>query len=212
MHTILKFGVFIILIPECHSLPRNRRRLSAAASCCGHGMPVPRARRGHAAALGSQDPRSCVRNRAASPGHAPSLAMHGNPATWPRRRVRVAAKPLRLFPEHPPGTPHTHTHGAHTHTHLPHRIRYLPHQILPRLTRGAGLLARRKGAEAASQRGGGGEGGGGCQPNFGHEGMGPTLAQACLHSWTAACPSRPAEPQAELTPPARPGLLSRRPS
>jgi hypothetical protein len=36
------------------------------------GMPVPRAWHGHAAALGSQDPRACMRTRAARPSRAPA--------------------------------------------------------------------------------------------------------------------------------------------
>jgi hypothetical protein len=53
-------------------LSRCRRRPTAAASCRGPGMPVPRARHGHATALGSQAPRACVRTRAARPSRVPA--------------------------------------------------------------------------------------------------------------------------------------------
>jgi hypothetical protein len=137
--------------PETTAVPPCQRR---AATLGGQGVertPVRTTRHG-----------PCLPSLPATPPASPcpchGLAVRDDPATWPRCRVRVTARPLRLFPKHPPGTPHTPAHGAHTHTHLPHRIRAPPHRIPPRLTRGAGLSARRKGTEAASQPGEGGEG------------------------------------------------------
>jgi hypothetical protein len=101
-----------------HCCPRYLRRPTAAASCRGPGMPVPRARHGHAAALGSQAPRACVRTHTARPSHVQPSHAHATatpcaitPAMRPRRRVRVAAKPLRHIPEHLSGAlSHAHTH------------------------------------------------------------------------------------------------------
>jgi hypothetical protein len=123
----------------------------AAASCRGPGSPVLRARHGHAAALGCQASRACVRTP--SPSHAvlqpclgPSFATHA------RRRVRVATRPLRPSPEHLSGATHTHSHtlafaaqdpGRHTGS----RCRW---RLGPTCQRG-------KGSDAAGPRGGGDE-------------------------------------------------------
>jgi hypothetical protein len=120
--------------------PRSRRRLTAAASCREPGMPVPRAQHGHAAALGCQDPRACVRALAAKPDRARLLARHAQPrhglavrvhprdaaATSRSRRGHV----IEAFSQAPSGCSHSRTR-AHTHTRLPHRTRTPPHRIPP---------------------------------------------------------------------------------
>jgi hypothetical protein len=91
---------------------------SAIASCRGPGMPVPRARHGHAAALGGQDPRACgpaprcqaePQPRQAVPRPRHDLAVRGNHTTRPRRRVHVVDKPLGHSLKHARRTPHTST-------------------------------------------------------------------------------------------------------
>jgi hypothetical protein len=149
----------------------------AAASCRGPGMPVPRARHGHAVALEDQNPRACARTRTANPSRAaarclgPSLALpraraatavatprprhglavRGDHVPPPRHRVRIAAGPLGIFLEHPSGvrTRTRATAPARTHTRPPHWIQPMPLQIPPRPTRGTELSAREEGKEAA---------------------------------------------------------------
>jgi hypothetical protein len=114
---------------------------TATASCRGPRIPVPRAQHGHAAALERQDPRACAPSprdpavpapllAAPQPSHARATASPcaSTPAMRPRRRVRVAAKSLRLFPRAPFGRSHSHTPSApHVHTHtLIHRTGFGP--------------------------------------------------------------------------------------
>jgi hypothetical protein len=94
---------------------------SAAASCRGPGCRCPLSRHYHAAALGSQDPRACVRT---VPRHDPAMAL---PCTVTTRRGRDVAFTLRPSPlghslEHARGACHTHTLAlTHTTTQGPSR-------------------------------------------------------------------------------------------
>jgi hypothetical protein len=116
----------------------------AVASCRNPGMSVPHGRHGHAAALGSQDTRACVRTRTMSraeppprcttarPSHAPATALPCAASPRRGRDVPFATRPSpRTFPRTPSGRSHTHT-LAHMHTGPywpePHRI-WQPHQI-----------------------------------------------------------------------------------
>jgi hypothetical protein len=103
--------------------PRYRRRLPPPHRAAGPGCRRP--------AHGTATPRpreTRIRARACTePDRTPALPRHAcataspcafTPATRPRPRVRVAAKSLRLFPEHPSGA-HTRTRPrrqTYTHT------------------------------------------------------------------------------------------------
>jgi hypothetical protein len=105
--------------------PATAVALPPPPSCHGPGMPVPRARHGHAAALGSQAPRACVRTHTARPRPRPPTPRPASPRprraqSLPRRGrdVAFASRPCRwgLSPSTPPGA-HTRTRPrAHTHT------------------------------------------------------------------------------------------------
>jgi hypothetical protein len=205
--------------PDAPPSPRYRRRPTAAASCRGPGVPVPRARHGHAAALGCQAPRACVRTRAVLPPFClalavpwSSLVVHAHPATRPRRRVRVAAMSLGHSPEHPPGARTARALGRHTHahTHLHRCTRSGPPHRIPRtLTPGPVLSekrrerrrqpARRRRRRASPARG---EGEGERRPSPRRKGSRPAEGSepSQPHAQSAHLPSRPAEPQAELPP------------
>jgi hypothetical protein len=212
-------GLGAILVQEPVAPPSSPQPLShlAAAPCRGPEVPVPRARHGHAAALGSQDPRACVRTLAANtsraaallpgprlalaqPRHASALASPcaSTPATRPRRRGQVVG----AFPRAPSGCSHSHTHTAaprrphaHAHTHL--HTGSEPRHTGSREGRHVGPpYQRRRRSGVAGPRGEDGEA---TSPAHGGEEAGPRRIRA-------EPASRPASP------PARAGLLSRRPS
>jgi hypothetical protein len=135
------------------------------------------------------------------------LAVRGDHATPPRRRVRVAAKPLGHFLEHLLGIT-THTHPS-THAHGATLARAAPDlAATPDLVgdRQAGLACRgKRGAlppgPMLSKRE---------REREGSEPWAGLLGRASLRAQPAQGSSQPAEPQDELTRGAKPSLLGAR--
>jgi hypothetical protein len=202
-------------------LCRSHRAARRARHCLGslRRRVVPRARDAGAPRT-ARPPRSpgksgpaCVRAQPrreaelcpclAMPRHDPhhGLTVRGDPATRPRRRVRVAAKPLGHFPEHPPDARHTHWPSlTHTATLSPSCTGSGSHtRSGGRLTSGSRLSGEAQGTAPWARV-------------VGERERGRGDGRPVRLSWPTACsqptsPSRPTEPQAELAREAKPSLV-----
>jgi hypothetical protein len=202
-------AVFSCRSPTRRPFPRYRRRLTTAASCRGPGMPAPRARHGHAAALGNQDSRACVHRTqpCLSLACTTTSPCTSTPATRPRRRVRVAAMPLRHFPERPSGV-HTRTRASaltRTHTLICRAASGLATSDPAEADNWAHPVREEKKRRQPDPRGGEDEASsqptaaqGSSRPRKNPTRGGPEPSQTT--SLASPLPDRPAEPQAELTP------------
>jgi hypothetical protein len=135
---------FLCRDPSRRQSTRSRCRPSAAASPLASPSPC----RAHACPRtdrhGRAGPHFLPHPSLASPRPRHGLAVRGDHTPAPRCRVRVAADPLGLFPEHPlDAHPRTRSRRPHVHApiRLPHRIRAPPHRIPLRSAHGPDLSA-----------------------------------------------------------------------